>query len=114
MRKIAVLPLVWKNGWPKAGEKIKNGVYEIQSERRGYALEIATDFVRIPQDRQAWWKINPDDPVKKLEFQKLTDVEKNWKSGDIETINHAIFVTTQLANMRPVHVMLFDKLFQLR
>lgn len=81
---LAVLPLVWKNGWPKAGEKIKNGVYEIQSERRGYALEIATDFVRIPQDRQAWWKINPDDPVKKLEFQKLTDVEKNWKSGDIE------------------------------
>lgn len=81
---LAILPLTWKNGWPKAGEKIKPGVYEIQSERRGYALEIATDFVRIPQERQMWWKLDPNQKVDTLKFQQLSDVEKNWKKGDIE------------------------------
>lgn len=75
---LSILPIVWKDGWPKAGKKIESGVYSIQSERRGYALELATDFVRIQQDRQGWWRINPDDPVKELPLQQLSDVESSW------------------------------------
>ena len=52
---LAVRPLVWKNGWPVAGEHFKGGTFEIESERRGYALELAVDFVRIPQERQGWF-----------------------------------------------------------
>ena len=100
---LAVLPLVWKNGWPKAGEKVKEGVYEIQSERRGYALEIATDFVRIPQDRQAWWRIDPNEPIKRLEFQSLQDVEKNWQKGTLEVrLSDFMFRPNQNWKIQPV------------
>jgi hypothetical protein len=37
-----------KNGWPVAGDNFKEGTYEIESERRGYALELTVDFVRMP------------------------------------------------------------------
>ena len=36
-----IRPLLWKNGWPIAGDNLKEGVYEIESERSGYALELA-------------------------------------------------------------------------
>ncbi|MBR3713135.1 MAG: RICIN domain-containing protein, partial [Bacteroidales bacterium] len=78
---LSILPLTWKDGWPKAGKKVSNGVFSIQSERRGYALELATDFVRIQQERQAWWNAKPDDPVSELPLQKLSDMESTWPKG---------------------------------
>src|SRR4051812_5984183 len=36
---LGIRPIVWKNGWPVMGENVKAGTYEIQSERRGFALE---------------------------------------------------------------------------
>ena len=42
-----VRPLLWRNNWPIAGEHLKEGVYSIESERRGYALELEVDFERI-------------------------------------------------------------------
>jgi arabinan endo-1,5-alpha-L-arabinosidase len=44
-----IRPLLWKNGWPVAGDNFKEGTYEIQSERSGFALELAVDFVRMPR-----------------------------------------------------------------
>jgi arabinan endo-1,5-alpha-L-arabinosidase len=41
---LAIHPLLWKNGWPVAGDNFKEGTYEIESERRGYALELIVDF----------------------------------------------------------------------
>ena len=41
-----IRPLLWKDGWPVAGDNFKEGTYEIQSENSGYALELAVDFVR--------------------------------------------------------------------
>ena len=49
---LAIRPLLWKNGWPVGGELFKGGVFEIESERRGYALELAVDFVRMNVARQ--------------------------------------------------------------
>ncbi len=43
-----IRPLLWKDGWPVGGDNFKEGTYEIQSERSGYALELAVDFVRMP------------------------------------------------------------------
>src|SRR5207248_4201372 len=40
-----IRPLLWKDGWPVAGDNFKEGTYEIQSERSGYALELAVDSV---------------------------------------------------------------------
>jgi len=44
-----IRPLLWKNGWPVGGDNFKQGTYEIQSERSGFALELAVDFVRMPR-----------------------------------------------------------------
>ena len=44
-----IRPLMWKNGWPVGGDNFKQGTYEIQSERSGFALELAVDFVRMPR-----------------------------------------------------------------
>ncbi len=81
---LAIRPLLWKNGWPYAGELFTDGVYGIESERRGYALELAVDFVRLPMNRMAFWRMDPNEPVKALEQQKLEDVIGGWPEGDID------------------------------
>ncbi len=47
-----IRPLLWKDGWPLAGDNFREGTYEIQSERSGYALELAVDFVRMASTRR--------------------------------------------------------------
>jgi arabinan endo-1,5-alpha-L-arabinosidase len=42
-----IRPLLWKDGWPVAGDNFKEGTYEIQSERTGNALEMGVEFVRM-------------------------------------------------------------------
>lgn len=76
---LAVYPLLWKNGWPYAGEQLKAGTYAILSERRGYSLEIAVDFVRMQQERQGWFNRNQaQQPVKPIANQTLDEVIGTW------------------------------------
>jgi arabinan endo-1,5-alpha-L-arabinosidase len=42
-----IRPLLWKDGWPVAGENIKEGTYEIESLRTGTALELAVEGVPV-------------------------------------------------------------------
>ncbi|CAM3881216.1 family 43 glycosylhydrolase [Mucilaginibacter galii] len=79
---LGIRPLLWKNGWPVAGDSFKEGTYEIESERRGYALELGVDFVRMPGGMRGF---NHDDnePVKSLPAQELADVVKTWPAGNI-------------------------------
>ena len=80
---LGIRPLLWKNDWPVAGEPFKSGTFEIESERRGYSLELSVDFVRMEQERQRFWQIDPNEPVKVLPDQKLEDVIGTWPKGDI-------------------------------
>ena len=80
---LAIRPLLWKNDWPVAGEQFKGGTFEIESERRGYSLELAVDFTRMEQERQRFWQIDPKEPVKALPNQKLEDVIGGWPKGEI-------------------------------
>jgi arabinan endo-1,5-alpha-L-arabinosidase len=80
---LGIRPLLWKNGWPVAGDRFKGGTFEIESERRGYALELAVDFVRMNQDRQGWWRADPNTPVKPIANQQLSDVINTWPAGEI-------------------------------
>lgn len=80
---LGLRPLLWKNGWPVAGERFHGGTFAILSERRGYSLEMAVDFVRIQHERQGWWRTNSDEPVKPVADQQLTDVIGTWPQGDI-------------------------------
>lgn len=79
---LGILPVVWKDGWPVAGEKFKEGTYEIESVRRGYALELAVDFSRMANAPRGFNQPN-NEPIKPVAAQQLDEVIKNWPTGNI-------------------------------
>lgn len=79
---LAMRPLMWKNGWPVAGEPFQNGKYSLVSERRGYALELAVNNVPMPGGMRGFSR-NGDDTFVALEDQKLEDVAGTWPAGEI-------------------------------
>lgn len=83
---LGIRPLLWKDGWPVAGEAFKPGTYELESVRSGYALELACDFVRMEGQYRGFSR-NEEQPIVKIEEQKLSDVEHTWKDGDCEVRN---------------------------
>jgi arabinan endo-1,5-alpha-L-arabinosidase len=42
-----IRPLLWKDGWPVAGDNLKEGTYEIESVRTGTALELAVEGMPV-------------------------------------------------------------------
>ena len=80
---LAVRPLLWEDGWPMAGDLFKEGTYEISSVRRGYALELAVDFVRQELPRSWSWRIDPDEPVVSYPNQTLEEVAATWPEGEV-------------------------------
>jgi arabinan endo-1,5-alpha-L-arabinosidase len=42
-----IRPLLWREGWPIAGENMKEGTYEIESVRTNTALELAVEGVPV-------------------------------------------------------------------
>lgn len=80
---LAIRPIVWVNDWPVAGEAFKAGTYEISSVRRGYALELAVDFVRQNIERRGGWRMDPNEPIVVHPNQTLEEVAAGWPEGDI-------------------------------
>jgi arabinan endo-1,5-alpha-L-arabinosidase len=80
---LGIRPLLWKNGWPVSGDNFKEGTYEIQSERSGYALELAVDFVRMAGGMR-FFRREYNEPVKPIPPQELADVVKDWPAGNID------------------------------
>ena len=62
--------------------KPTGGTFEIQSERSGYALELAVDFVRMPGGMHGFGP--PRGPVAPVPAQELAQVQANWPSGNID------------------------------
>lgn len=79
---LGIRPLLWKDGWPVAGDNFKEGTYEIESVRRGYALELAVDFTRMPGGMR-FFRNNNDEPIKPVASQQLADVIKTWPTGNV-------------------------------
>ena len=42
-----IRPLLWRDGWPAAGDNVTAGTYEIESSRTGTALEMAVQGVPV-------------------------------------------------------------------
>lgn len=80
---LGIRPLLWKNGWPVAGEAFRGGTFEIESERRGYSLELTVDFVRMQQERERFWQMDLSKPLKQIPNQKLEEVVASWPKGEI-------------------------------
>lgn len=78
---LGIEPLLWRDGWPVAGENVAPGTYEIASERSGYALSLATDVVRVPFDVRASFMAKPDDPTTPIPDQTLAQDSAVWPTG---------------------------------
>ena len=61
----------------------KEGTYEIESERRGYGLELAVDLVRMAGGMRGFNR-NNDEPIKPVPSQELADVINTWPTGNID------------------------------
>ena len=79
---LAIRPLLWRNGWPVAGEILEDGVYGMVSERRGTALELSVKTVRMAGGMRGFGR-SGDQPVVRVESQKLSDVESGWPKGEV-------------------------------
>ena len=100
-----IRPLLWKDGWPVGGDNFEEGTYEIQSERSGGALELATDFVRMNVPRRGFGNFGgpphpqnnqprpqppaggffgpPTGPVSPIPDQTLAQDSAAWPEGNI-------------------------------
>lgn len=80
-----IRPLLWKDGWPVGGDNFWGGTFEIQSERSGFALELAVDFVRMPR-RAGGFGPPPASapPPQPVPGQRLYDVVQSWPAGNTD------------------------------
>jgi arabinan endo-1,5-alpha-L-arabinosidase len=84
---VDIRPLLWKDGWPVAGENCKEGTYEIESVRTGTALELAVEGVPVGGRRGRGVRgggrgmFGGRDGV--VPDQDAAQVEANWPAGDV-------------------------------
>lgn len=80
-----IRPLLWKDGWPVGGDNFEGGTYEIQSQRSGFALELAVDSVSMG-GRGGFGGFGgrrPSGPVTSIPLPDVATVSTNWPSGNI-------------------------------
>ena len=97
-----IRPLLWKDGWPLAGENMKEGTYEIESVRTGTALELAVEGMPVGGRRARSGRGGPP-PVPgagrggppapggmfggtgtPVPPQDVAEVSKNWPAGNVD------------------------------
>jgi len=95
-----IRPLLWKDEWPIAGDNFREGTFVIQSERSGYALELAVDTVPMPQIRHRLASgpvgqpgstansaplppVAPEAPTGPVPVQDVATIAKDWPAGNI-------------------------------
>ena len=79
-----IRPLLWKDGWPVAGENAKPGVYEIESVRTGTALEMAVEGTPVGGSRARGGR-GFEGQAGPIPPQNVADVSKNWPAGNLDT-----------------------------
>jgi arabinan endo-1,5-alpha-L-arabinosidase len=85
---IDIRPLLWRNGWPVAGENCKEGTYEIESVRTGTALELAVEGVPVGGRHSRGARGGPGNMFSErggvIPLQDVVEVSKNWPSGNVD------------------------------
>ncbi len=83
-----ILPLLWKDGWPVAGDHLKPGSYEIESMRTGTALELAVEGMPVGGRRTRGGPPGPGGMFagtgSPIPPQDVEQVSKNWPTGKID------------------------------
>ena len=86
-----IRPLLWRDGWPVAGENRKPGTYELQSVRTGTSLELAVEGVPVG-GRPVRRRMGPPGSGggmfagigSPIPPQTAADVSKNWPAGNVD------------------------------
>ena len=95
--------LLWKNGWPVAGEPFKGGTFQIESEASGYALELGVEAVPLSENRRVREMSGTggpgggagpspgmgmgrrySGPVTPIPDQDVAVVSVNWPAGNVD------------------------------
>jgi arabinan endo-1,5-alpha-L-arabinosidase len=79
-----IRPLLWRDGWPYAGDNVWEGTYQIQSERSGGALELGVDFFRMERTGGFFRHDAPQTPPTPVKAQELSQVEGGWPAGPVK------------------------------
>ena len=98
-----IRPLLWKDGWPLAGENLKAGVYAVESVRTGTALELAVEGMPVGGRRTRPFGPGGPQPAqpgagpppgggggmfagtgKPIPPQDVAEVAKNWPVGNVD------------------------------
>lgn len=81
-----IRPLLWKDGWPVAGDNCKEGTYEIESVRTGTALELAVEGQPVG-GRPRMGSGGPGGIFggtgSVIPPQDVAEVSVNWPSGNV-------------------------------
>ena len=78
-----IRPLLWKNGWPIAGDNFKEGSYEIESVRTGTALELAVEGVPVGGRRSRGVRRMFAGQGGVILPQDVAQISTNWPVGNI-------------------------------
>ena len=78
-----IRPLLWRDGWPVAGENLTAGTYEIQSARTGTSLEMAVEGVPVGGPRRPGGFGGPGAaaPPAPIPAQDPAQVAGRWPAG---------------------------------
>jgi arabinan endo-1,5-alpha-L-arabinosidase len=101
-----IRPLLWKDGWPVAGDNLEEGTFKIESARTGTALELAVEGVPVGGRRARRFRGpggpgNPGSPGggpsagpgggglfggigTPIPPQDVAEVSTNWPAGNID------------------------------
>jgi len=82
-----IRPLLWRDGWPTAGENFHEGTYEIESARTGTALELAVQGVPVggvrPRRGPAGGSGDGAGGTP-IPAQEASQVTTNWPTGSVD------------------------------
>jgi arabinan endo-1,5-alpha-L-arabinosidase len=87
-----IRPLLWRDGWPVAGDNVTAGTYEIESARTGTALEMAVQGVPVggARGRGGPGRGGPPGgrgdttPPPPIPAQDAAQVGSNWPGGPVD------------------------------
>jgi arabinan endo-1,5-alpha-L-arabinosidase len=101
-----IRPLLWRDGWPVAGDNFAAGTYEIQSARTGTALEMAVQGVPVGGARGRGGRgaagvpggrgdAGSTPPATPIAAQDVAQVSTNWPGGPVDVRMAAYMVQAQ-------------------
>ena len=89
-----IRPLLWRDGWPVAGENLRSGTFEVESVRTGTAIELAVEGMPVGGRRTRGGPPAPGSAGggggmfagtgSPIPPQDVAEVSKNWPPGKLD------------------------------